>query len=150
MSVLSVSHTMEDTCVSLCPHSGHTFQWKIQIYLDLRKSDKKKKVNRGKEKSGHVRRQCWPMVEPSGWDAVHENLSSSCQETSQGLSTCSSLIEHSLPLLLMSDTFLLCPKQPLPYSVTFSHCIFFHGAYLKWSYSYICLLVYCLLPPRRM
>ena len=75
---------------SLRAYLSTFIMWKIQIYLDLRKSDKE--VSWGKEKAGCVRRQLWPVVGPSGQDAVHENLSSSCQETSQGLSPCSSLI----------------------------------------------------------
>ena len=92
------------THVPLCPCSEHTFQWKIQVCLDLRKSDKE--VIWGK-KAGGGGRDCWPMVGPLGWDAVHENLNSVCQGTSQGLCTCSSSALHTVPpLLLMSGTFL--------------------------------------------
>lgn len=46
VSITSVSQRWRCTHVALCPCSGHTSQWKIQVCLNLRKSDKEVRERR--------------------------------------------------------------------------------------------------------
>lgn len=68
------------TC-SLCLCPKPTFQWKIRVCSDLRKSDKE--INWEEEEAGHGGRT-------AGTGAARESLSSGCLETSQSLCTFSS------------------------------------------------------------